>query len=316
MIYCASLNPTIDKTVQVDGFEIGATNRAQDVRESAGGKAINVAIVLKELGKDPRVLGVNSRMDGEVLREALEARSIFYDFHDLDVPARVNLKVFDTRTKTVTEVNDPGVEVGSDLLSSIADELVQMPDSGEAVVLAGKLPPNAPPTWYADIVERLKAKDVRAVVDTSGQALKAAVEKGPWMVKPNVAELSELLGRQLTTLDDVAKASSELIDKYKIDVVLVSLGAKGMYLATTERALYAPGITVDVKNTVGAGDSAVAGALAFMDGTLDDMLRASVAAATGSVSSDALCTRQAFDTYFDEAAINEEPDGTIRIVQE
>lgn len=316
MIYCVSLNPTIDKTVRVDGFQIGATNRALDVRESAGGKAVNVAIVLKELGKDPRVLGVNSRMDGEILREALESHSIFYDFHDLDAPARVNLKVIDITTKTVTEVNDPGIEVGSDLLSRIADELVETPDSGEAVVLAGKLPPKAPDTWYADVVERLKAKDVRAIVDTSGEALKAAVKKGPWMIKPNAAELSELLGREVKTLGDVEKASSELIDQYKISVVLVSLGSKGMYLATTDSSLYAPGITVDVKNTVGAGDSAVAGAIAFMDGTLDDMLRAGVAAATGSVSSDGLCTRQAFDTYFNEAAIAEEPDGTIRIVEE
>lgn len=316
MIYCVLLNPTIDKAVEVDGFVVGGTNRVLDIRETAGGKPVNVALVLKALGRDPRVLGVNSRLDGEILRDTLEANSIFYDFHDLPVSARVNEKIFDRRTSKVTEVNDPGVEVPSDLMGNIADEVVETPDSGEAVVLAGALPPNAPVTWYADVVERLKERQVRPIVDTSGEALREAVKKGPWMIKPNIDELGELVGRPVRTLDEVEKAARDLCSKHGIEIVMVSLGAKGLYIVNADQSLYSPGVKVDVRSTVGAGDSAVAGAIAYMGTTLEDMLRAGAAAATASVTLEGLCTKDAFDTYYNEISVEESPDGTIVVADE
>lgn len=311
MVYCVLLNPTIDKTVEVDGFTVGGTNRVVSMRETAGGKAVNVALVLKALGGDPRVLGVNSRMDGEILRDTLESASIFYDFHDLSQPARVNEKIFDRKAKQITEVNDPGLGVPSDLLGRIADEVSETPDAGEAVVLAGSLPPGAPAGWYADVVARLKQREVRAIVDASGDALKEAVQKGPWMIKPNLDELTELVGHPLKTLDDVAKAAEELQKKWGIEIVMVSLGSSGLFIADREHSLFAPGVKVDVRSTVGAGDSSVAGAIAYMDTTLDDMLRAGAAAATASVTMDGLCDRDAFDTYYSQIEVQESPDGAL-----
>lgn len=315
MIYCVLLNPTIDKTVEVDGFVVGGTNRVLDIRESPGGKPVNVALVLKALGRDPRVLGVNSRLDGEILRFELEANSIFYDFHDLSGSARVNEKIFDRKARQITEVNDPGVEVPLDLLGRVADEAVETPDAGEAVVLAGSLPPNAPATWYADVVARLKEKDVRAVVDASGDALKEAVKKGPWMIKPNIDELGELVGKPLRTLADVEKAARDLADANGIEVVMVSLGSKGLYILNKERSLFSPGVQVEVRSTVGAGDSSVAGALAAMDTTLEDMLRSGAAAATASVTLDGLCTKEAFDSFYNEISVVE-PDGSLVVAEE
>lgn len=317
MEYCLSLNPTIDKTLILDSFTEGGTNRAASVRRDAGGKALNVAVVLKALGRNPHVVGINSKEDGELIREALEARSIFYDFHDVDGNARENTKIFDRAAKRVTEINEPAVHVGADLLGRIGDELVDTVDHGQTAVLAGALPEGADPGYYGDLVRRLKDKDVRVVVDTSGEALRKAAEAGPFMIKPNLDELSELAGKKLTTLGDVDAVCKELEAKYGIEVIVVSFGSKGAFLRRGSRSMYAKPLELDVKSTVGAGDSILAGAVAFADSDSLEMLRAGSAAAAGTVTLEGteLCSRPLFDTYYAQVHVDESPDASIPVTE-
>lgn len=316
MEYCVSLNPTVDKTVEVEKLTPGAVNRASAVYRHAGGKAVNVALLLKALGRDPKVIGVNSKQDGEPLRSALEDKSIFYDFHDVDGASRVNTKIVDKSSRQVTEINEPGVEVPGDLLGRIADDVYASANSGETVVLAGKLPPNAPDTFYADLTKRLVEKEVRVVVDTSGPALAEAVKSRPYMIKPNLAEMSELAGKDLKTIGDLQAACDDLMKEYGIGVIMVSLGSKGIYMQCKDGQYYAPGLAVEVKSTVGAGDSVVAGAVAYFDTTPDNMLRAGAAAAAGTVAAEGtgLCTPDQFNTYYDEIVV-QEPQADLVITE-
>ena len=156
MQYCLYINPTIDKTVEVRDFTLGQTNRADAVRLDAGGKAINVARVLKVLGGDPKVTGLVFKNDGDVIRNALEEHSIFFDFHEREGSARSNLKIVDPNAGQVTEVNEPGHRVPDELLARIADELVNTAFQGDAAVLSGRLPQDAPTDYYAKLVDNLK----------------------------------------------------------------------------------------------------------------------------------------------------------------
>lgn len=305
--YCVSLNPTVDKAVVVEKLTPGAVNRAVSVSRSAGGKAVNVALLLKTLKRDPKVVGVNSKIDGEALRLTLEDRSIFYDFHDVNAPSRENTKIFDKETKQTTEINEPGIEVSADLLGRISDEVVVAADSGQAVVLAGALPPDAPDTYYADLVKRLNEKKVRVIVDTAGAALKEAVKEHPYMIKPNLEELDELVGKDLKTVGDVQSACTDLMKEYGIEIIIVSLGSKGIYMQTKDEQMYAPALAVEVSSTVGGGDSVVAGAVAYMNATPDTMLRAAVAASAGTVTLEGteLCTPELFETNYNEVVVQE-----------
>lgn len=318
MEYCVSLNPTIDKTVEVEAFETGGTNRAVTVRRDAGGKAINVAMVLKMLGRNPRVLGVNAKEDGEIIREALESKSIFYDFHDVDENARVNTKIYDRKTKTVTEINEPSVAVDAELLGRISDELEHTVDHGQTVVLAGALPEKAPIDYYAAITRRLKEKGVQVIVDAAGDALKEAVKAGPFMIKPNLEELSDLAGKKLSTLGEVQEECEKLQKEYGVEVIVVSFGAKGAFLLRHGTGFYAHPLELDVKSTVGAGDSILAGAVAFSSEEPLAMLRAGSAAAAGSVTLEGtqLCTRPLFDQYFAQVTVDVQPDGSITVLEE
>ena len=275
-----------------------------------------MALILKALGRDPKVVGVNSREEGELLRNALEANSIFYEFHDVNGPARVNTKIVDRANGKVTEVNELGLDVADDLLERISDEVYNDADTGEAVVLAGALPPNAPVSYYADLARRLKTKGVRVVVDASGQALAEALKAQPYMIKPNLSELRELTGAPIKTVGELREACEKLMKEYDIEIVLVSLGNKGAFMASREGQYYSPALALEVTTTVGGGDSIVAGAVAYMDTTPAQMLRSGAAAAAGTLAAQGmgLCTSDLFNTYYGQVSI-EEPQADMLLIE-
>lgn len=316
MQYCLYVNPTLDKTVEVGKLEPGKTNRAQDVRVEAGGKAVNVARVLKALGGNPKVVGFVYNNGGDVVKNALEDRSIFYDFHDEEGIPRVNLKIVDKSAGNVTEINEIGMNVSSELLSRIADELVDTVSAGDAAILTGGLPLDAPADYYAGLIRRLKEKSVMVYLDASGDALRAGVQEGPFLIKPNLVELEEATGKTIATIGQALDAARDLIARYGIHYVVVSFGSKGSLAVDAEAAVYAPGLSVSIGSTVGAGDSLLAGIIARSDASLIEMLKSGVAAATGSVSLPGtdLCTKSLYDEYIEEITITEDPDLSVSVV--
>lgn len=315
MQYCLNINPTIDKAMEFADFRLGEMNRPQKIRVQAGGKAVNAALVLKALGGDPKVIGVVFHGDGDAIKNALEAQSIFYDFHECEGQSRLNLKIADVSTGKITEINEEGEEIDAELLRRIADELVSSAFQGDTAVLSGRLPHNAPDTYYADLVTRLQKKQVRTVVDTSGAALRAAADAGPFLLKPNLAELEELTGKPLPRLGDVIEAARELIGRCNIRIIVVSFGAYGALAVSREETAYAAGIDVPAVSAVGAGDSLVAGLIIREDASLVEMLKSGMAAAAGSVSLEAtdLCTPQLYRSFLEKVIIDEDPDPLMEI---
>lgn len=315
MQYCLYVNPTIDKTVEVRTFVLGGTNRAEAVRLEAGGKAINVARVLRILGGDPKVTGLVYKNDGDVIRNALEEHSIFFDFHEREGSARQNLKIVDTDSGSVTEVNEPGREVAVELLERIADELVDTAFQGDAAVLSGSLPANAPSDYYARLVERLHGKQVQVYLDASGDAFREAVEKGPYLIKPNLQELQELTGKEIRTIGEVTEAARDLIKRCGIKYVIVTFGAKGALAVNAQASAYASGLDLHVGSTVGAGDAFVAGLLAAEGASLVDMLKSGAAAAAGSVVQKGTQpgTKQQYQEYLTQIVIDEGPDASLDV---
>lgn len=315
MQYCLYVNPTIDKTVEVKGFIPGQTNRAEDVRLEAGGKAVNVARVLKVLGGDPKVTGLVFRNDGDVIRNALEEHSIFFDFHEREGSARSNLKIVDVNSGQVTEINEPGHKVPEELLGRIADELVNIAFQGDAAVLAGRLPANAPASYYADLVRNLKGKQVHVYLDASGDAFREAVAEGPYLIKPNLQELQELTGKELKTIGEITAAARDIIHRDGVTYVIVTFGGKGALAVSAESVAYAAGLNLDVGSTVGAGDAFVAGVLAREGASLVDLLKSGAAAAAGSVvlKGTQPCTPELYQEYLTKIVIDEGPDENLDV---
>ena len=259
MIYTVTLNPTIDCTMWLDNFEKGKTNRS--VREciSVGGKGINVSLVLKELGFSSVATGFVAGFTGEAVVNTLEEAGVQTDFVRLPCGnTRINMQL---KEKDETEINGLGPEVGDEFGHELIKKL-EVLSKGDVLVLAGSLPRGLDGEFYGNILKKLQGRGVLSVVDTTGQKLVNALKYNPFLIKPNLAELEEIVGTKLGSVEEVF-ASAEKLREMGAKNVIVSMGGDGAVLldSTGERHIMGtiPGKLV---NSVGAGDSLVAGFIA------------------------------------------------------
>lgn len=299
MIICVYMNPTIDKTVYLSNLTLGGTNRPDKVVTDGAGKAVNVAAVLRELGRDVKVEGLLYRSDGELIKERLRDCGAKYDFIELHGTSRTNTKIFDRVSKEITEINEGGQGVASAVLKDALQKIEDSAKEGDVVVLTGSLPPDCDKGFYAELVKRLNKKGARCVLDADGEALRLGVEKKPYFIKPNLDELASLIGSRPGSLDEVKRACGSIIEK-GVSLVGVSMGGDGAILCDKKSAYFAKPVKVNVLSTVGAGDSMVAGIVAYMEQGVEEALRSGVAAAAGSVTLEgtSLCTKALFEKYY------------------
>lgn len=284
MIYTLSLNPSIDRTLEVRGFAPGATHRIVGERSLAAGKGVNVAVAAQRLGLPVSCMGLLPRDGGEAVRKRLAAEGIPCAFVDTPGSVRVNLKVLDTDKEQTTELNRPGEAIGPGALEGLWALLNRHLALEDILVLTGSLPPGCPPDLYGQIMRRFGGR-CRVVLDAQGTLLARHVQERPWLVKPNLAELSQAVGEALVNLSQVRRHALELINR-GAGLVAVSMGAEGALLTDGGRTLFAPSLPVKVASTVCAGDSMVAGMLyaLLQGGSLWEVLRCGVAAATATVA--------------------------------
>jgi 1-phosphofructokinase len=261
MIATVTLNPAIDKSVTVRRFELGKTNRGEVSRMDAGGKGINVAKALKRLGSPVCALGFMAGNNGRFILDALNAEGIPADFIPVPGETRVNLKVHDLEREVETELNEPGFRVTSEHLESLRRNIEAHAPHCKVVVFSGSLPPDAPPSIFADLIRIAKAHGAKCFLDTAGPALKLGLAAGPFLIKPNRAELEELMKSTLRTRRELVEAA-HILTKIGCEQVLISLGAEGAVGVAGTEALFAQPLPVKVQSSVGAGDSMVA-AMAF-----------------------------------------------------
>jgi 1-phosphofructokinase len=273
-------NPSVDRTVEVSELVRGGLHRASAVHVHPGGKGINVARALVRNGLKARAVVPAGGVEGEHLIALLDD----YSIDVVRVPAlgavRSNISVIEPDA-TVTKVNEAGARLSTEETQAFSDAVLGNVADASWVVVAGSLPPGMPDGFYADLIRLLRPSGAKVVVDTSGPALRAAVEAGPTLIKPNLEELEEAVGRPLHTLREVVDAAQELRD-LGAGAVLASLGSKGAVLVEADGVWHAEA-TVDARSTVGAGDAMLAGFLSA-GGAGVEALRAGVAWGAAAVS--------------------------------
>ena len=252
-------NPALDWTLTIPGFTAGAVDRVTAQRTRAGGKGVNVAARLAAHGHRVAATGFLGR-DNAALFEALLADLGIEDrFVRLDGATRVGIKIVDPDGAETTDVNFPGLAPDDTELLALDDTLAALAAAGARwAVLAGSLPPGVPATFYADATRVLREAGCRVALDTSGDALRHAIDARPQLVKPNVHELEALVGTSLPTRELVLGAARELVRR-GVALVVVSMGADGALFVREGEAVLAVPPAVAVGSTVGAGDAMVAG---------------------------------------------------------
>lgn len=266
MIYTLTLNPAVDYIAHVDAFSVGKILRSRNESVLPGGKGINVSTVLCELGVASVAMGFIAGFTGDAIEDALLARGIGCDFVRLSEGfTRINIKL---RSGEETDINGSGPHITEDDLAELFGRLSRL-GAQDTLVMAGSIPNGVGTDIYAQIMAKLSGKGIRFVVDAAGDALTASLPYGPFLIKPNTEELGALFGVEISSTDDAAKYGTELMHRGAKNV-LVSMGAGGALLLAEDGGVYfVPAYHDTVINTVGAGDSMVAGFLAGYDQTGD-----------------------------------------------
>lgn len=290
MVYTVTFNPAIDYVVHTDKMKLGATNRSAREEMYFGGKGINVSVVLKELGIPSKALGFTAGFTGGAIERGLADMGIDTDFVRLEKGnSRINIKI---KSAEETELNGQGPDIDDKALAALFEKLDGLTD-GDTLILAGSIPSSLPSDIYRRILERLRGKDIKTVVDATKELLLNVLQYKPFLIKPNNYELGEMFGTVLASDEDIEKYARRLREMGAVNV-LVSMAEDGAMLIDEFGRMHRCGVCGgEVKNSVGAGDSMVAGFLAGLsEGDYDYALKLGTAAGGASAFSDGLATRE------------------------
>lgn len=292
MIYTVTFNPSLDYIVSVDHLTLGEVNRTNREIMNPGGKGINVSLVLKNLGQDSTALGFMAGFTGEEISRRLQDVGIRSDFIKVkNGLSRINVKI---RSDEESEINGMGPEIADEDINKLYEQLDGLQD-GDVLVLAGSIPSVMPETMYSDIMKRLSDKHLKIVVDATKDLLMNVLKYHPFLVKPNNHELGEIYGVSLNTRDEVIPYARKLQEEGAQNV-LISMAGEGAVLLTADGQVFqseAPRGTV--QNSVGAGDSMVAGFVAGYLASNDYEQAFYTGVCTGSASafSEGMATKEA-----------------------
>lgn len=259
MIYTVTLNPSIDYVVRLESLVTGITNRTTSEEYYFGGKGINVSCVLAELDLESTAFGFVAGFTGEAIEKGIRNDKIITDFIKLEKGiSRINIKI---KAGEETEINCQGPHIEGNELLRLLNKVDRIND-GDTIVIAGNVPNTMPDDVYERILERIKGKKVRIVVDATKKLLLNSLKYKPFLIKPNRQELSEIFETEVSTEADIEKYAKEL-QKLGAQNVLISLGGDGAMLIDEFGEKHKQGVLKEkVINTVGSGDSMVAGFIA------------------------------------------------------
>ncbi len=277
------MSPSVDVTIELDSLNIGKVNVVKSKTLSFTGKAINVAIGVARLGAEAQATGFMYNENGAMFERALDKEGVPFSFVWNSGRVRENYKCIDKRSM-LTEINDVGEQVSADKLVELMQMIRNFSSRSDVTVISGGLPRGVDTGYYREIFRAVDPRSLR-IADTEGAKMFAALEAGVDLVKPNLEELEETLGRELHTRDEMLAGCRELLDR-GAKTVLLSLGRDGAIITNGTKNYYCKSINVAVNSTVGAGDGMVAAvAVKMQEGAdLPEILRAGVAAGTSTVT--------------------------------
>ncbi len=288
MIYIVTFNPAIDYVVRTPELKTGQVNRSEGEQMFFGGKGINVSIVLGELGVRSAALGFVAGFTGEAIENGLAKMGINTDFVRLkNGNSRINVKI---KSSEETEINGQGPDISGDELAQLYAKLDKLED-GDTLILAGSIPSSLPSDIYEKILQRLSGRDIRTVVDATKELLLNTLKYRPFLIKPNNFELGELFGVTLESDDDIMHYAKKLQEMGARNI-LVSMAENGAILLDESGNFHRCGVCKGtVVNSVGAGDSMLAGFVAGKEKGDDDYaLRLGTAAGGATTFSEGLAT--------------------------
>lgn len=291
MVYTVTFNPAVDYIIHLkEELQDGETNRSSGEELYYGGKGINVSTVLHNLGINTVALGFIAGFTGRQIQAALCGMGISNDFIDLeDGFSRINIKL---KAQKETEINTQGPKISAEAIDRLFKKLADIKD-GDVLVLAGSIPSSLPPDIYEKIMERLSGRDIRIIVDATGQLLVNVLKYRPFLIKPNSHELEEIFGVKMESTAQIIEYAKKLQDMGAANV-LVSMAGDGAILVTEYGDVHQIGVPEGkVVNSVGAGDSMVAGFIAgFMKrGDYLEALRTGTAAGSATAFSKGLAQK-------------------------
>ena len=299
MIYTITFNPALDYITQVENFKIGEINRTKTETILPGGKGLNVSIVLKNLEIENTALGFVAGFTGEELIRKMELQGVKTDFVKVEKGlTRINVKISSINEKRIEEtaLNGMGPQITEKDIEVLFEKIRTM-STNDIVILSGSIPKNIDNDIYEKICKELNEKGITFIVDSTQELLMNVLKYQPFLIKPNKEELEETLNRKILTKEDIINAAKTL-QKMGAQNVLVSLGNNGALLLTQEdKTYYSKAPRGQVVNTVGSGDSMVAGFLAGYYQTKDYeyALKTGVAAGSASAFSIRLATKKDVD---------------------
>lgn len=291
MIYTVTFNPSLDYIVTVDHFKAGEINRTADELIYPGGKGINVSIVLKNLGYDNTALGFMAGFTGREIQRLLEEMGVQTDFiHVSNGTSRINLKM---RSDQETEINGRGPKISDGDIQLLYRQLDRL-QAGDILVLSGSIPSSMPETIYMDIMKYLDGRGIAVAVDATNDLLVKVLPYHPFVIKPNNHELGEIFHTVIKTKDEVVVYAKKLQEMGARNVI-VSMAGDGAVLVTENGEVFRASAPKGVlRNSVGAGDSMVAGFLAgyFRNKDYREAFKTGVCTGSASAFSEALATKE------------------------
>ncbi len=285
MIITVTMNPAIDKTVEIDTLKPGGLNRIRKVEYDAGGKGINVSKTIHELGGESIATGFLGGNAGRTIENVLDARKIRHDFIWVDGETRTNTKVFE-ENGAVTELNEPGPAISEDQMQEFMKKLEGYAGEDTLIVLSGSIPGGVGKDIYARIIRMAHEKGSQVLMDADGEVFRLSLEAGPDMIKPNRVELEEYAGIDYRASGkELLEMTRKLMEK-GIHTAAVSMGKSGAMFVKGGYEAVCPALSVKAHSTVGAGDAMVAALAYAWDQKLGDeeTVRLCMAASAGAVT--------------------------------
>lgn len=298
MVYTITFNPAVDYIVHTDELITAAVNRSQKEEIYFGGKGINVSFVLNELGVKSKALGFVAGFTGEAIEKGVNDRGIESDFVHLKKGfSRINVKI---KSKEETELNGQGPEIDEESIQELFLKLDDLKD-GDTLVLAGSIPNTLPSDIYEKILEYVSQKKIKTVVDATKDLLLNVLKYKPFLIKPNHFELGEMFGVKLTTNEEIIHYASKLKEMGAVNV-LVSMAENGALFLEEHGKIYNCGVCQGtVKNSVGAGDSMLAGFIAGLEqGDYEYALKLGTASGGATAFSEGLATKSEIDRLLEQ----------------
>lgn len=306
MIATITLNPSVDKSVLVNGLVLEETNRGSNYIRYPAGKGINVSRVIHELGGETTAYGFMGGFDGEILMSLLRRQGVPHDFTEISGEIRSNFIITDLKSSSQTRIDAPGPNISPEELENLKNKLRDLRPRPQYAVIAGSVPPCVPSNIYREFINYAHRQGIKTVLDADGVWLKEGMKAKPDIIKPNVNEAEELLGVRLKDEEAIISAVAKLIEM-GVEIAIISRGKDGMIVANKEVMLKLVPPVVEVDSTVGAGDASVAGLVLKLSSgaNLVEAARMGVAAGTATAITPGteLCHRSDVDRILPLVAV-------------